>query len=358
MIDSEIKELLRKTSRSFYLTMIVLPSSIRPQICIAYLLARATDTIADTDIVPLDIRIEALKILKKSIFERSCRESSDAQEICCSLGNSKFSVLKTSQKDISEQELLMKIERVLKALSQFSKEDRQDIYNILDIITQGQLLDLERFISNKKAGEVLALATEEELDDYTYRVAGCVGEFWTRICRRHLYPDKDLNEGGLLKDGIAFGKGLQLVNILRDLAADVKNGRSYLPNEVLKKYNLRPIDLQKSENYFILKSYYKEKLQKALCFLECGVHYISQTPQAFNTWLMRLGCTWPILIGLRTLELLANSNPLNIEERVKVSRREVKKILFITFIKGFIPGGWDQLMKTYLYRARQTIEKI
>ena len=358
MIDSEIKELLRKTSRSFYLTMMVLPSSIRSQICIAYLLARATDTIADTDIVPLEIRIEALNALKRSIFEKTCGESRDPEERCCSLENPKFSILRKSQKDVSEQELLMKIERVLKALSEFSKDARKDIYDVLDIITQGQLLDLERFVFHKKTGEVLALETEEDLDDYTYRVAGCVGEFWTRICRRHLYPVNRLDEGELLKNGIAFGKGLQLVNILRDLAADIKNGRSYLPNEVLIQYNLRPIDLQKSENYFILKSYYKGKLQKALCFLECGIHYISQTPHAFNTWLMRLGCIWPILIGIRTLELLANSNPLNIEERVKVPRREVRKILFTTFIKGLIPGGWNQLMKNYLDRAVQTIGKI
>ena len=105
-----------------------------------------------------------------------------------------FYNLRKSQKDVSEQELLMRIERVLNALSQFSKEDRQDIYNVLDIITQGQLLELERFVFYKKTGEVLALETEDDLDDYTYRVAGCVGEFWTRICRRHLYPYKNLNE--------------------------------------------------------------------------------------------------------------------------------------------------------------------
>ena len=40
--------LLQGVSRSFYLTLRVLPGSIRPQIGLAYLLARTTDTIADT----------------------------------------------------------------------------------------------------------------------------------------------------------------------------------------------------------------------------------------------------------------------------------------------------------------------
>ena len=46
-----LTSLLKEVSRSFYLTMRVLPSAIRPQIGLAYLLARTTDTIADTEIV-------------------------------------------------------------------------------------------------------------------------------------------------------------------------------------------------------------------------------------------------------------------------------------------------------------------
>ena len=38
--------------------------------------------------------------------------------------------------------------------------------------------------------KIVALETPSELDDYTYRVAGCVGEFWTRICRIHLFPQR------------------------------------------------------------------------------------------------------------------------------------------------------------------------
>ena len=47
-----LNQLLKQTSRSFYLTLRVLPGAIRPQIGLAYLLARTTDTIADTELVP------------------------------------------------------------------------------------------------------------------------------------------------------------------------------------------------------------------------------------------------------------------------------------------------------------------
>src|SRR5436309_2539803 len=56
-----LNNLLKQTSRSFYLTLRVLPGAIRPQIGLAYLLARTSDTIADTDLVPLEQRLKALQ---------------------------------------------------------------------------------------------------------------------------------------------------------------------------------------------------------------------------------------------------------------------------------------------------------
>src|SRR6266571_987532 len=63
-----LTDLLKQVSRSFYLTMRVLPDAIRPQISVAYLLARATDTVADTQIVPLTERLQALQALRERIL--------------------------------------------------------------------------------------------------------------------------------------------------------------------------------------------------------------------------------------------------------------------------------------------------
>src|ERR1035438_5358813 len=64
-------DLLKQVSRSFYLTLRVLPAKIRPQIGLAYLLARTTDTIADTELVALEQRLEALRQLRERIQGRS-----------------------------------------------------------------------------------------------------------------------------------------------------------------------------------------------------------------------------------------------------------------------------------------------
>src|SRR5688572_14192596 len=65
---SLLTSVLRDVSRSFYWTIRVLPSSIRTQIGLAYLLARATDTIADTGMVPVAQRTEVLKLLRQRIL--------------------------------------------------------------------------------------------------------------------------------------------------------------------------------------------------------------------------------------------------------------------------------------------------
>ncbi|NBW87575.1 MAG: hypothetical protein EBR23_12335, partial [Planctomycetia bacterium] len=79
-----------------------------------------------------------------------------------------------------------------------------------------------------------ALANASDLQAYTYSVAGCVGEFWTRITRAHLFPVAPLDDAKLLHDGVRFGQGLQLVNILRDLPRDLRQGRCYLPLDRLR----------------------------------------------------------------------------------------------------------------------------
>src|SRR5262245_58143271 len=58
--DELLTDLLRSVSRSFYTTLRILPPQIRPQISLAYLLARTTDTIADTGLVPVAERLGAL----------------------------------------------------------------------------------------------------------------------------------------------------------------------------------------------------------------------------------------------------------------------------------------------------------
>ena len=203
-----LTDLLRDVSRSFYLTLRVLPRPVRPQIGVAYLLARATDTIADTTIVPVDQRIDALQQLRGFI----AGGSPAAPDLTCfAAGVDAFeettdAPARTGCASPAEQRLLARLGEAVGILLQFSEADQRLIRTTLDTITSGQLLDLERF-SSLPQGRVRALETEVELDDYLYRVAGCVGEFWTRICRSHLFPRADLDDAALLENGLRYREG-------------------------------------------------------------------------------------------------------------------------------------------------------
>src|ERR1700677_146430 len=59
--------LLKGVSRSFYLTLRVLPAGMRDPISLGYLLARAADTIADTSLIPPGQRLELLLSLRGQV---------------------------------------------------------------------------------------------------------------------------------------------------------------------------------------------------------------------------------------------------------------------------------------------------
>ena len=110
--------------------------------------------------------------------------------------------------------------------------DRNDIRIVLEKITRGQLLDLQRFDNPQ---EIRALSTAADLDEYTYLVAGCVGEFWTRLCFRHVRQFASRTEDEMLALGKRYGMALQLINVLRDAGSDLRAGRCYFPEHELRR---------------------------------------------------------------------------------------------------------------------------
>jgi farnesyl-diphosphate farnesyltransferase len=237
----------------------------------------------------------------------------------------------------AEKLLLEKVEAGLALLPTLSQRDLNLVREVLTTITSGQELDLRRF-ANAAAGKIVALETAAELNDYTYRVAGCVGEFWTKICRAHLFPHARLDETQLVADGIRFGKGLQLVNILRDLPADLKNGRCYLPSERLSEARLCPETLLSSANERKFLSLYHGYLDKAEAHLAAGWQYTNTLP--FLQFRVRLACAWPILIGMKTIQKLRAAEVIDLQQRVKVSRGEVRGILWRSLASYPLPGAW------------------
>jgi farnesyl-diphosphate farnesyltransferase len=231
-------------------------------------------------------------------------------------------------------------------LQTFSPEDQKRIRDVLAIITGGQELDLNRFTSSAPPdpmglARIISLETAAELDDYTYRVAGCVGEFWTKLCRAHLFPKVRLEDEEFRVNGIRFGKGLQLFNILRDLPADLKKGRCYLPTEKLEKYKLSPSTLLSQVNENRFRPLFNEFLDKAEGHLRAGWEYTNMVP--FNQFRVRLACAWPLLIGIKTIDKLRLASVIDLQQGVKISRKDVRLLMVKSILSCPFSPAWKNL---------------
>jgi farnesyl-diphosphate farnesyltransferase len=304
--------------------MRALPGPVRPQISLAYLLARTADTIADTDLLPVESRLFALAALRDRI--------SGASAAALDLG-----ALAECQASPAERALLGRCEEALSLLNGFSVEDRRLIQNVLGAITSGQELDLRRFAPATPPG-LAALETDADLDDYTWRVAGCVGEFWTRVCRARLFPGAPVDEAVLLRDGVRFGKGLQLVNILRDIPADLRKGRCYIPRQALSRAGLAPEDLLSPSNEPRFRPVHHAYLDQAAAHLRAGWDYTNALPPGQRR--LRLACAWPALLGAATLRELRGGNILDPARRVKVRRARFYGIIARSVLLTALPSAW------------------
>ncbi len=325
MSDPSLQSLLRDTARSFYLTVRVLPRAVRPQVSVAYLLARTTDTIADSRAEPVPARLAALADLRSRIL--------GAPTPAPPAGG-----LPSAGATPAEKLLLDRVEETLRVFNGMAEEDKRLIRGVLNTIISGQELDLTRF-GPPNPPHLRALETEAELDDYTYRVAGCVGEFWTRLCRAHLFPQAAVDEAMLLRDGIRFGKGLQLVNVLRDIPADLKNGRCYLPRQSLAAAGLTPEDLRSAASEGRFRALYHAWLDRAGDHLAAGWNYTNALPR--GQCRLRLACAWPLLFGARTLRQLRGANVLDETRRIKITRGEVRAIMGRSIVLLPWPAGWQ-----------------
>ena len=311
LLDPELDSILEGTSRSFYLTLKNLPSGLRSQVGLLYLLARTSDTIADSERGVPAQRLQALE-----------RYNEYAQ------GNSNtlpdLSELAQLQRIASERKLLERVDDTVACVSRFSDSDQQHIRHCLNIIVGGQSLDLKRF-ANAGEGQIVALADDMELDDYAYRVAGSVGEFWTRMTLNHLFETDEETELAMFEKGVRFGKALQLINILRDIPADLRMGRCYIPSKSLSDIGMEPMDLLDAENMSHFKPLFDSCIDLAESHLDAAVEYIGMLPH--SQFRLRGACMLPVLIGQRTLALLRDGNVLEPSNRIKVTRDEINGLL-------------------------------
>jgi farnesyl-diphosphate farnesyltransferase len=197
----------------------------------------------------------------------------------------------------AERSLLARREEIEGWLA--ASPDRSDIATVWSTIREGQRFDQDRF-SIPGASPL----SDKELNRYTYLVAGCVGEFWTGLCAKKMPGFASRNIAEMTALGIRFGKGLQLVNILRDRKADSDKGRTYVPTE---RFN--------------------EVVADARTHLQAAREYV----RALRNYRLRVACALPLFLANETLDRIER-NPS--ASRVKVPRRRV----WVLLLRALSPG--------------------
>lgn len=331
---------LKHVSRSFYLTLRVLPGALRDQIGLAYLFARAADTIADTGVLPREQRLDYLQLFR-GLFDETALKGREVTRI-------QQAVL-PHQSLAAERLLLERLEDCFRVYLEFSAEDQARIRWLMRELTPGMEMDLTVFAGDR-VEELAALRSFEELDRYIYHVAGCVGEFWTQMTCAHVPSLASWNRTHMGRIGVRFGKGLQLTNVLKDMARDLQRGRCYVPQDWLEDAGLKPADLRRPESLPALRPVLTRLIRHALEHLDQGWLYTLAIPRGEIR--LRLACMWPLLFAGETLRLVASSpNLLNPAVNVKMSRFRVYRLLALTTVTAANGRLWT----AYWGRLRKSV---
>lgn len=308
MTGASETQILKGVSRSFFLSLRLLPRPMRGAASLAYLLARSADTLADSGSTPPPQRLEALAAF--------------ARAVAAATPPPRWSqALRHAIPDPREQVLLDQTPALLVRLDALPAAEAALVREVLAIIISGQQLDLQRFATATRERPI-ALADAAALEDYTWRVAGCVGEFWTHLGFLTLgsrFSTGDPAE--LLARGRTYGQGLQLVNILRDVPADLDAGRCYLPV-------VDPTD------HRALLACHGRWLERAVPWIDQGHHYAL----GLSLRRLRAATRLPALLAAETLNRLRGVTWETLRARVKVPRRRVYALLLHAFTAK-IEGG-------------------
>lgn len=327
-----LRGILKRVSRSFYLSLAVLPNTLRRQMGLAYLFCRVADTIADTPVLPEHERLPALQT-----FRAQFRNHSPSR-------NEIAGLIRTARRHFpggceDERHLLVRLQDCFDLYDRLSPGDRRLVGNLVATLTQGMEMDLVSFPVTT-CGEVRALPDRASLERYTYYVAGAVGEFWTILCEANLPAVRHSATLPQRKEfARRFGQGLQLTNILKDLGKDLQSGRCYLPAEALQEIGLQARDLLDAATLPRVRPLIFRVIQDAVEHLDHGVRYVQLLPK--RALRVRLSCMWPLLFAVQTLEEICLSKTLLCgRTRVKISRQAVYWTMLRSLWYLAVPSGF------------------
>jgi farnesyl-diphosphate farnesyltransferase len=278
---------------------------------VAYLLCRIADTIEDNS---------TLSGADKSRLLSQFGQSLES-------GEPRTGVLrKTFAEPSSDDELLAREADVVhREFDRLSSDHRNAIRPWVQEMSSG-MAEFARRKDRSNRAHIEALATVDELDRYCYYVAGTVGHLLTELFCLRLGCRGQPRHTKLESLATSFGLGLQLTNIIKDVADDRRRGWVFIPQELCQLVGITPRQLHDEDHRDPARRVMILMIDKAKVHLLDALEYTTAIPR--RQYGVRLFCLSALYFAVRTLRLAANDDRLlDPLHKVKISRSQVYRTM-------------------------------
>ncbi len=302
--------ILPGVSRTFALTIPVLPGDLAVVVTNAYLLCRLADTIEDdvglTDTQKTDFHARFVRVVEGS--EPAGPFARDLEPLL------------SGRTLDDERDLVRHTDKVIRVTHSFSGAERKALTRCVRIMCRG----MPEFQRNKSLS---GLPTQAHLDEYCYYVAGVVGEMLTELFVLHC-PELEPQRDRMMRLAVSFGQGLQMTNILKDIWDDREAGTCWLPRAVFERHGFDLDALGTAHESKAFAAGLDELVGVAHAHLRNALEYSCMIPRRESG--IRKFCLWAIGLAVLTLRKIHHNPAFTSGNEVKVSRRTVKATILTT----------------------------
>ena len=296
--------LLQGVSRTFALTIPQLPPELCETVSNGYLLCRIIDTIEDEP---------ALNAQQKHSFAEQFVQVVDAQYDADTFAN-KLAPLLSDATLPAEHELIQLTAQVMRITHSFQPAQREALSTCVRTMSEGMIYYQQMDTRN-------GLATLDEMEKYCYYVAGVVGEMLCKLFCAYS-PQINQHHDKLMKLAVAFGQGLQMTNILKDIWDDHQRGACWLPQDVFSRHGFDLAELKPGMNHPGFEKGLDELIGIGFTCLQQALEYTLLIPRKETG--IRNFCFWAIGMAELTLRKVHQNKHFSDSQQVKITRKSVK----------------------------------
>lgn len=307
------RDMLPRVSRTFAICIRLLPSDLEHSVLISYLLCRIADTIEDSTGLSLADKRRLLGHFSLCLDETG----PDAAPLREAFG----------QPSIDDEILAREADAVLREFRKLPVSQQAAVRPWVKEMCSGMAEFSEPTPDSPESGAA-SIATVQELERYCYYVAGTVGHLLTELFSQDTAVSQR-RYSELKSLATSFGLGLQLTNIIKDVADDRRRGRSFLPRQLCLSAGITPEQVQDVNSSSESRQVMDHLIEKAKGHLCDALDYSTTLPR--RLFRVRAFCLTSFYFAVRTLRL-AERDPrlLDPGHKLKITRAEVYRTILAT----------------------------